>query len=104
MPNPDFRKMELEYAAANNSFYIVRNKKLLTFKPDKMPVGKYIGEETDKSAQGEESEIGRTPNENRSDQKKHSDNGRVTDPCPECGEQLRRQQSCVDCVCGYSKC
>ncbi len=41
----DFRKMELEYAAANNSFYVVRNGELFTYKPDKMPVGKHIGEE-----------------------------------------------------------
>ena len=30
----------LQYAAANNSFYIVRGKELITCKPDKMPVGK----------------------------------------------------------------
>jgi serine phosphatase RsbU (regulator of sigma subunit) len=41
----DFQKMELEYSAANNPFYIVRNGELLEFKPDKMPVGKYLGEE-----------------------------------------------------------
>ena len=39
----DFQKMELEYSAANNSFYIIRNGELLVFKPDKMPVGKYVG-------------------------------------------------------------
>jgi len=39
----DLQKMELEFSAANNSFYIVRNGELLVFKPDKMPVGKYIG-------------------------------------------------------------
>ncbi|MES2285992.1 MAG: tetratricopeptide repeat protein [Bacteroidota bacterium] len=39
----DLKKMELEYSAANNSFYIIRNGELLVFKPDKMPVGKYIG-------------------------------------------------------------
>jgi sigma-B regulation protein RsbU (phosphoserine phosphatase) len=32
--------MSLEYAAANNPFYIVRNKALMTCKADKMPVGK----------------------------------------------------------------
>jgi serine phosphatase RsbU (regulator of sigma subunit) len=36
----DLKKMKLEYAAANNSFYIVRDNKLLTCKADKMPVGK----------------------------------------------------------------
>jgi tetratricopeptide (TPR) repeat protein len=41
----DFDKMELEYSSANNSFFIIRNGELLVFKPDKMPVGKYIGEE-----------------------------------------------------------
>lgn len=41
----DLRKMELEYSAANNSFFIIREGKLLTFRPDKMPVGKHIGEE-----------------------------------------------------------
>ncbi|MCE9538084.1 MAG: serine/threonine-protein phosphatase, partial [Bacteroidetes bacterium] len=39
----DFKRMELEYSAANNSFYIIRNGELLVFKPDKMPVGKYVG-------------------------------------------------------------
>ena len=39
----DLKKMELEYSAANNSFYIIRNGELLVFKPDKMPVGKHIG-------------------------------------------------------------
>lgn len=41
----DFRKMELEYSAANNSFYVIRKGVLLEFKPDKMPVGKYILDE-----------------------------------------------------------
>jgi len=39
----DLKKMELEYSAANNSFYIIRNGELLVFKPDKMPVGKHLG-------------------------------------------------------------
>lgn len=39
----DLQKMELEYSAANNSFYIIRNGDMLVYKPDKMPVGKYIG-------------------------------------------------------------
>ena len=33
-------KMQLQYAAANNSFYIVRNKKVIACKADKMPVGR----------------------------------------------------------------
>lgn len=41
----DFDKMELEYSAANNSFFIIRNNELLVFKPDKMPVGKHLGVE-----------------------------------------------------------
>ncbi len=41
----DFQKMELEYTGANNSFYIVRSGKLIELKPDKMPVGKYVGDE-----------------------------------------------------------
>lgn len=36
----NIRDMKLEYAAANNAFYIIRNGNLLTCKPDKMPVGK----------------------------------------------------------------
>ena len=41
----NLQTMELEYSAANNSFYIVRNKELLEFKPDKIPVGKYLEQE-----------------------------------------------------------
>jgi len=41
----DFKNNFLEYASANNSFYIIRNKELLIHKADKMPVGK--GERTD---------------------------------------------------------
>lgn len=41
----DFQKMEMEYSAANRSFYIIRNGELLTFKPDKMPIGKHVGME-----------------------------------------------------------
>ncbi len=36
----DIKNMKLEYAAANNSFYIIRQNKLIVCKPDKMPVGK----------------------------------------------------------------
>ena len=36
----DFANLKLEYAAANNDFYIIRDKQLLEFKADKMPVGK----------------------------------------------------------------
>ncbi len=36
----DFKNNMLHYAAANNSFYIVRDNALITFDADKMPVGK----------------------------------------------------------------
>lgn len=36
----DFKNYKLEYAAANNSFYIVRNNQLIDCVADKMPVGK----------------------------------------------------------------
>ena len=35
----DFSKNTLEYAAANNSFYIIRNKEIIDCSADKMPVG-----------------------------------------------------------------
>ena len=43
----DPTKRKLMYAAANNAFYVVRNSTLLTFKADKMPVGKSHGEPVD---------------------------------------------------------
>ncbi len=36
----DVKKMKLDYAAANNSFFIVRDNNMLVSKADKMPVGK----------------------------------------------------------------
>ena len=36
----DKKKMKLEFAAANNSFYIIRDKKIINCKADKMSVGK----------------------------------------------------------------
>lgn len=36
----DFTNNKLDYAAANNSFYIVRDKELISCPADKMPVGK----------------------------------------------------------------
>jgi sigma-B regulation protein RsbU (phosphoserine phosphatase) len=36
----DIPNMKLQYAAANNPFYIIRNNELMTCKADKMPVGK----------------------------------------------------------------
>lgn len=44
----DVKNMKLQYAAANNSFYIIRNgafgKEVIVCKADKMPVGKYHDE------------------------------------------------------------
>lgn len=37
----DFNKMTLEYTAANNALYLLRNGELIEYKGDKMPVGKY---------------------------------------------------------------
>jgi len=36
----DIKNMNLQYAAANNAFYIIRDNELLICKADKMPVGK----------------------------------------------------------------
>src|ERR1051326_5428532 len=36
----DFSTNTLRYAAANNSFYVIRNNQLITGEADKMPVGK----------------------------------------------------------------
>ena len=40
----DFKNMILEFAAANNPLWLLRNKKMIEYKPDKMPVGKYHNE------------------------------------------------------------
>ncbi len=37
----DLKNKMLEYAAANNSFYVIRNKQIINSTADKMPVGKY---------------------------------------------------------------
>lgn len=37
----NLQTLELQYSAANNTFYVCRDKELLKFKGDKMPVGKY---------------------------------------------------------------
>jgi serine phosphatase RsbU (regulator of sigma subunit) len=36
----DLEKMNLEYACANNAFYLVRNNSLIKYDADRMPVGK----------------------------------------------------------------
>jgi serine phosphatase RsbU (regulator of sigma subunit) len=41
----NFKTRELLFAAANNSLFIFRNKDLITYKPDKYPVGKHDREE-----------------------------------------------------------
>jgi serine phosphatase RsbU (regulator of sigma subunit) len=40
----DPKANKMQYAGANNSFYIIRNKKLIEYKPDKMPIGTFLGE------------------------------------------------------------
>jgi serine phosphatase RsbU (regulator of sigma subunit) len=40
----DFEDMTLEFAAANNPLWLIRNKHLIEYKPDKMPIGKYTNE------------------------------------------------------------
>jgi predicted ATPase/GAF domain-containing protein/tRNA A-37 threonylcarbamoyl transferase component Bud32 len=37
----DIKNKQLEYAAANNSFYIIRDNKIVNHSADKMPVGKF---------------------------------------------------------------
>jgi serine phosphatase RsbU (regulator of sigma subunit) len=40
----DMQNNRLEFAAANNPLWLIRNGELLEYKPDKMPVGKPMGE------------------------------------------------------------
>lgn len=40
----DKKHMKLQYAGANNPLYIIRNKEILEFNADKMPVGSFIAE------------------------------------------------------------
>jgi serine phosphatase RsbU (regulator of sigma subunit) len=40
----DFENNKLEFAAANNPLWLVRNKEVIEYKADKMPVGKYNDE------------------------------------------------------------
>ncbi|HET6245942.1 MAG: SpoIIE family protein phosphatase [Bacteroidetes bacterium] len=40
----DFENKTLEFAAANNPLWLIRNNQLIEYKADKMPVGKYAGE------------------------------------------------------------
>lgn len=41
----DFERMSLEFAAANNPLYIIRRGEITDYRPDKMPVGLYFGNE-----------------------------------------------------------
>ncbi|MFN8206508.1 MAG: two-component regulator propeller domain-containing protein [Bacteroidales bacterium] len=41
----DFDTKMLQYAGANNPFYLVRNGELIEYKADGMPIGIYVGEE-----------------------------------------------------------
>ncbi len=43
----DFEKMELQYAAAYNSLYLVRNGELKEYPANKFPIGAFIGEKKD---------------------------------------------------------
>lgn len=40
----DFKKMELQFAAAFNPLYLVRNGQMIQYKADKFPVGAFVGE------------------------------------------------------------
>ena len=40
----DFKNMTMEFAAANNPLWLVRDKQIIEYKADKMPVGKYHDE------------------------------------------------------------
>jgi serine phosphatase RsbU (regulator of sigma subunit) len=42
----DFDTMQLNFAAANNSLYLIRDEQLLEYKADKFPVGKYQNEQS----------------------------------------------------------
>ncbi|WP_317898181.1 PP2C family protein-serine/threonine phosphatase [Aurantibacillus circumpalustris] len=42
--NFDFKNNKLQFAAANNSLWLIRNNELVDYKADKMPVGKPMGE------------------------------------------------------------
>jgi serine phosphatase RsbU (regulator of sigma subunit)/ligand-binding sensor domain-containing protein len=40
----DQKANKMQYAGANNPIYMIRKKELIEYKPDKMPIGTYIGE------------------------------------------------------------
>jgi serine phosphatase RsbU (regulator of sigma subunit)/tetratricopeptide (TPR) repeat protein len=41
----DFSAMQLQFSAANNPLWLIRNKQLKEYLPDKMPIGKYFEEQ-----------------------------------------------------------
>ncbi len=41
----DFKNLWLRFACANNPLWVLRNKEVIIFKPDKMPVGLHYGEQ-----------------------------------------------------------
>ncbi|MCW3071854.1 MAG: hypothetical protein JWO44_1744 [Bacteroidetes bacterium] len=43
----DFVNMELQFAAANNPLWLIRDNEIMEFTPDKMPVGKYFEDQRD---------------------------------------------------------
>jgi serine phosphatase RsbU (regulator of sigma subunit) len=43
----NYTTLELQYAAANNPLYIVRNGELLEYSANKFPIGAFIGERKD---------------------------------------------------------
>jgi serine phosphatase RsbU (regulator of sigma subunit) len=47
----DFENMTLEFAAANNPLWLIRNGEMIEYKPDKMPVGMYHSKTTPFSLQ-----------------------------------------------------
>ena len=40
----DTKTKKIQYAGANNPLYLIRNKELIEYKPDKMPIGTFIAE------------------------------------------------------------
>jgi serine phosphatase RsbU (regulator of sigma subunit)/ligand-binding sensor domain-containing protein len=40
----DQKANKMQYAGANNSLYLIRKKELIVYKPDKMPIGTFFGE------------------------------------------------------------
>lgn len=43
--NFDFNALQLQFAAANNPLWLIRNKELIVYTPDKIPIGKYFDDQ-----------------------------------------------------------